>query len=182
MTVNDLRETLTNLVALLAAADAKAATTRGLTEFVELTAPFGDMTLKAFASLAEAGRTPRGEAAGGRRVRPVAAAKADPAAVEAEVVDLYARAAESAVTAAQVEAACDRLGGLTKDALARLAERIELFGAKAMRKDALVAAITARVVERKDAAVRRTLIDRPPPGAGDSPLAAHTPVEDSSMS
>ncbi len=58
MTVNELRDTLTRLVELLQAADAKAATTRGLSEFIESTETFGDLSLKAFVKLAEAGRNP----------------------------------------------------------------------------------------------------------------------------
>ena len=58
MTVQDLRDTLTKLVELLEATDAKAATTNGLTEFVEATANFGNLKLKEFVKLAEKGRTP----------------------------------------------------------------------------------------------------------------------------
>jgi hypothetical protein len=157
VTVNELRDTLTKLVGLLEAADAKAATTRSLSEFIDLSAPFGELSLKAFATLAETGR------AGPSTGRPKAAprGKVDPAAVETEIKDLYARAGEVAVTVEQVKTACGRLGGLTKDALVRVAEGIEMFGAKAMKKDTLVEGITARLVDRKETAVRRTLIDRP---------------------
>jgi hypothetical protein len=156
VTVQELRETLTRLVGLLDAAGAKAATTRDLTEFVESTAPFGDLTLKAFVKLAEAGRMPpppKSQAAG--------KTKADPSAVLSEVRDLYERAADPTVTEDQVRAACGRLSALAKDALVRLADGIELLGMKAKKKDDIVAAITSRLLDRKGAAIRRQLIDRP---------------------
>jgi hypothetical protein len=156
MTVQDLRETLTQLVALLQAADAKAATTRGLTEFVAETASFGDLTLKAFVKLAEAGRSPAAP-----KAKSPTKAKADPAALTAEVTDLYARAADSAVTEDLIRAACGRLATLAKDALVRVADGIELSGMKAKKKDDIVAAITNRLLDRKGAAIRRGLIDRP---------------------
>jgi hypothetical protein len=177
VTVDALRETLTRLTALLEAADAKPATTRGLAEFVELTGSFGELSLKAFVTLAEAGRTPRADSAGAGRPKSTAKAKADPGAVEAEVRDLYARAGEPAVTIEQVRAACVRLGTLKKDGLIRVAEAIELHGAKGMKNGDLVGAITSRLVDRKETAVRRTLIDRPaavndqPPPTGPARVA-----------
>jgi hypothetical protein len=156
MTVQDLRDTLTQLVGLLQAADAKAATTRGLTEFVAETASFGDLTLKAFVKLAEAGRPPAAP-----KAKSPTKAKADPAALAAEVTDMYERAANPAVTEDLIRTACGRLGALTKDPLVRLADGIELFGMKAKKKDDIVAAITERLLDRKGAAIRRGLIDRP---------------------
>ena len=158
MTVQDLRETLTQLVRLLEAADAKKGTVTGLNEFIEATSGFGDLNLKAFVKLAEVGRTPPAP-------RPPAprrgGAKVDPAAVMAEVRALYERAAEPNVTEEQVRAACDRLGGLTKGKLVELADSIGLVGMNAKKKDEIVAGITNRVVDRKGAAIRRQLIDRP---------------------
>jgi hypothetical protein len=86
---------------------------------------------------------------------------AAPGAVEAEVGDLYARAGEAAVTLEQVRAACDRLGGLTKDALVKVAEGIEVHGARGKTKGDLVRLIAERLVDRTETAIRRTLIDRP---------------------
>lgn len=176
MTVNELRETLTRLVGLLEAADAKAATTRGLTEFIALTTPFGDLSLKAFAALAEAGRTPRADGGGLGRPRSAPKGKVDPGAVDAEVRDLYTRAGEATVTLEQVRAVCGRLGGLTKDALVKVADGIELHGAKGKSKADLVRLITDRLVDRKETAIRRTLIDRPEPQpvqAGPPPHPEH---------
>jgi hypothetical protein len=156
MTVQELRETLTQLVGLLQAADAKAATTRGLTEFIEATGPFGDLSLKAFVKLAEAGRTPLPPRPG-----PGGKGRTDPAELAADVKSLYDRAADPTVTEDQVRAACAKLGGLTKEALVRLADSIELFGMKSKTKGGVVADITHRVLDRKGAAIRRQLIDRP---------------------
>jgi hypothetical protein len=164
MTVNHLREALTLLVGLLRAGEAKPATTRELAEFIQATAPFGDLTLKAFVRLAEAGRTPLAEKAGTRT--PGGKAKFDPAAVAAEVRDLYARAADPGVTEDHIRAACGRLAGLGKDPLVTVADGIDLSGMKSKKKDEIVAAITARLVERKGAAVRRQLADRPTPESG----------------
>ncbi|MDB5307176.1 MAG: hypothetical protein JWO38_1378 [Gemmataceae bacterium] len=160
MTVQELRETLTRLVGLLQATDAKAATTRGLSEFVEATAPFGDLSLKAFVKLAEAGRTPPTPKPG-----PAGKSKLDPAAVAAEVKNLYDRAADPAVTEEQMRLSCGKLGSLTKEALVRLAESIQLYGMKTKNKGDIVADITHQLVDRKGAAIRRQLMDRPSPPA-----------------
>jgi hypothetical protein len=160
VTVQDLRDTLTRLVELLQAADAKPATTRGLTEFVERTAGFRELSLKAFVNLAEAGWTPStvkvpsGKRTSGRT-------GADPAVVAAEVKDLYERAADLSVTEDQVRTACGRLAALSKDSLVHLADDIGLHGMKAKKKGDIVAGITNRVLDRKGAAIRRQLIDRP---------------------
>lgn len=156
MNVNQLRDTLSQLTTLLRAAGARQSTLDGLTEFVEATAPFGDLTVKAFVKLAEVGRSPPPP-----KSPPSAKARADPTALAAEVKDLYERAADPAVTEQQVRAACARLSALAKDALVRLADGIELFGMKAKKKDDIVAAITNRLLDRKGAAIRRQLIDRP---------------------
>jgi len=162
VTVQELRETLTRLVELLQAADAKAATTKGLTEFVELTAGFDDLTLKAFVRLAEVGQNPPTPKATATP-KPKSGGKSDREALAAEIRGLYERVADPAVTEEQLRTACGRLGPLAKDALVRVAEGVGLQGMKAKTKNDIVAAITGRLLERKEAAIRRHLVDRPPP-------------------
>jgi hypothetical protein len=161
VTVQELRDTLVRLIALLEAADAKAATTRGLSEFVEATAGFGELSLKAFVGLAEKGRTPAAEkTAGSLRAKSTKGGK-DPVAIAAEVKDLYERAADPNVSEEQVRTACGQLGALTKDGLVKLADDIGLLGMKAKKKDDIVAGITHRLLDRKGAAIRKQLINRP---------------------
>src|SRR5262249_36308699 len=124
MTVQELRETLTRLVELLRAADAKVGTTNSLAEFVELTAGFDALTLKAFVKLAEVGRTPPTQKPPpAPKTRPVKPA-ADPGTVVAEVTALYERAEEPTVTEEQIRSACGRLDVLKKDILVRLSEGV----------------------------------------------------------
>lgn len=159
MTVNQLRETLDQLSGLLRAAGAKATTLNDLSEFVETTVPFGDLTLKAFVKLAETGRTPSTPRP--PRTTQARQPKTDPEAVKSEVKGLYERAADPSVTEEQMRAACGRLGGLSKDALVRLADSMDLLGMRVKRKDDIVAGITDRLLDRKGAAIRRQLTDRP---------------------
>lgn len=167
MTIHELRETLGKLYALLQAADAKAATLKGLAEFIELTQEFGDLNLKAFVKLADTGRNPPAPPTGGRggSSRGVTA---DPAAVSAELADLYARAADPAVTEEQVRAACAKLGGLKKDGLLSVAAGVGIEGMKSKKVGEIADAITSRLVERKGAAIRGQLIHRPTAPAGGS--------------
>lgn len=158
MTVREFRETLAQLVRLLEAADAKKATVTGLAEFIEATTTFGDLTLKAFVKLAEAGRTPAApKPSPTRKPR----ATADAAGIAAEVKDLYDRAGEAGVTEEQIRAACGRLAPVDKDSLVALANEIGLVGMKSRTKPQIVAGITERLLDRKGAAIRRQLIDRP---------------------
>jgi hypothetical protein len=162
VTVQELRDTLSKLVELLQATDAKAATTRDLTEFVEATKPFGDLTLKAFVKLAEAGRAPKSaDPPPTPKPRPGKAVQTDPTALSAEVTRLYERAAEVDVTEEKIRAACGRLSSLKKDALVQLAEGIGLHGMKAKKVSDIADAVTARLLDRKGAAVRGQLIERP---------------------
>jgi hypothetical protein len=169
VTVRELRETLTRLTGLLQAADAKAATVKGLTEFVESITAFDDLSLKEFAKLAEAARAPADAKPTGGRKSSGAKTTADAGAVSQEVTSLYERAAEPAVTEEQIREACGKLGTFKKDALVNLSEGIGLFGMKAKPKDDIISAVTARLLDRKGAAIRRQLIDRPPPSVGSHP-------------
>lgn len=169
MTVDELRETLIQLGRLLQAADAKKGTVSGLAEFVELAAPFGPLSLKAFVKLAEAGQKPPADRPPGQG-RGGAAPKADADALARDLAALYERAGGLEVSEEQLRAACAPLGGLTKDGLVRVADAVGLVGMKAKAKGDIADAITARLLGRKGAATRRELIDRPPaPPAGEAP-------------
>jgi len=50
---------------------------------------------------------------------------------------------------------------LKKDDLVKVADAIELFGMKSRTKNEIIEAITNRILDRKGAAIRRQLIDRP---------------------
>ena len=159
MTVKELNETLTQLVALLKAANAKATTMQGLSEFIESTATFSDLNLKAFVKLAEAGRNPPVSVS--TSTRNSTKVTADTNAIASEVVNLYHRAGEQSVTEEQIRKACDKLASFKKDGLLKLAEGIELLGMKNKTIKDIVAGITNRLLERKGAAIRGQLIQRP---------------------
>lgn len=157
MTVNDLRSTLIQLVALLDAAGAKATTTKALAGFIEDCKPFGDSTLAAFIKFAEQGRNPPAPKPTSR----TQTKKANPDELANQVKHLYDHAAEATVTEDQIRETCGRLDGLTKAALVKVAERIELFGMNSKVKGPIVTAITQRLLERKGATTRRQLLHRP---------------------
>lgn len=168
MTVDDLRGTLTQLAGLLRAADAKKSTVAGLDEFVELAAPFGGLSLKAFIKLAETGQKPSPSGRG----RGAAGPKAEADVLARELAALYERAGDPDVSEDQLRAACAPLPGLTKDGLVKVADAIGLVGMKAKAKDAIVVAITDRLVGRKGTATRRELINRPSSGGDTQPQPA----------
>ncbi len=170
MTVQELRETLIRLVDLLRASDAKASTLKELSEFVESAADFGDLSLKAFVKLAEAGRTPPKSAT--PKNQPSAKTAADPTALAQEIKNLYESAGDPAVAEEQIRATCGRLTPLKKDALVTVAEGIGLEGMKSKLKGDIVAAVTARLLDRKGAAIRSQLIGRPAaPDSASAPMS-----------
>lgn len=158
MTVSDLRNTLTHLLGLLGTADAKPAKLRDLSEFIELTAEFDGLTLKAFLKLAVAGQCPP-------TTRPTtikgSGTSRAPSALAAEVKDLFERASDPSVTEEQCRTTCGMLGKLTKPLLAELAESISVYGMLRKNKAEIITAITNQLLDRKGAAIRRTLINRP---------------------
>jgi hypothetical protein len=165
VTIDQLRETLRQLNRLLEAADAKKATTVGLTEFIEATAPFGELSIKAFVTLAEAGRTPPSDRTSvSPRRGATTKTKVDFTVLAGVLKNLYDRAAEPDVNEEQIRTACAQLGALTKGQLVQIAEGVGLAGMKSKKKDELVAEITRRLIERKGAAIRRQLVDRPAGG------------------
>jgi hypothetical protein len=166
MTVKELNETLTQLVALLQAANAKSATITGLNEFIISTQTFGDLNLKAFVKLAETGRTP---AATASPTRSLGKQTVDTNALAADIVNLYQRAGEPAVTEEQIRTAGGRLTSLKKDGLLKLAEAIGLLGMKSKTVKEIAAVITNRLLDRKGASIRGQLIARPETHQGTHP-------------
>jgi hypothetical protein len=171
VTVQELRDTLTKFVELLKAADAKVATTRALTEFVEQARPFDDLKLGDFVKLAEKGRNPPQPSAPAARPRQSGGQSADPGTLAAEVKGLYDSAGDERVTEGAIREACGRLSALKKDGLIVVAEAIGLAGMQSKKKDEIVTQITNRLLERKGAAIRGQLIDRPPNGGATSGAA-----------
>ncbi|HVL15994.1 MAG TPA: hypothetical protein VM529_25700, partial [Gemmata sp.] len=94
---------------------------------------------------------------------------AEPPATAAgrSVADVYNRAASA--TDAEVEAARASLAGMDAAELARVAAATGHFG------PATAAAVEARILDRRGAAVRRKLIDRPPAGAAPAPTPDAAP-------
>jgi hypothetical protein len=169
VTVQELRETITRLVELLRAADAKANTLRELNEFIESTAAFGDLTLKAFVKLAEAGRTPPKQPT--VKTPRTVKASADPTVLSREVESLYARAADPTVTEEQIQTACGQLTPFKKETIVKVAESVGLEGMKSKPKGEIVTAITTRLLDRKGSAIRSQLIGRPAtPDSSNAPM------------
>ena len=78
-----------------------------------------------------------------------------------EVEGLYAQAADPSTTVEQIEDAMRRLEPLTRDAVVKVAEAIELVVTKGKSKKDVVAMIRQRILGRKGSAQRVNLIDRP---------------------
>jgi hypothetical protein len=101
---------------------------------------------------------------GGRGTRPRPsgpAAAPDPQDLARQAHDLYERAADPAVTTAQIDGLVGQLGGLKKAGLVTVAEAVGLKGMKAKTNEEIIQAIRQRIVSRKGAAQRAGLIDRP---------------------
>jgi hypothetical protein len=171
MKVADLQQHLADLARLLEASGARPVAA-DLAAIREGLAPFRDLPLKGFADFlvrAEAysrGEVPITPAPGGRRAAPSRPAKSKAPAGDADALgrethDLYERAADPAVTPEQIDALAARLGALSKDGLAAVAERIGLKGMKAKSKGAIQEAIRQRIIARKGASQRAGLIERP---------------------
>lgn len=172
MTVSELRNMLTHLHGLLVTADAKPVMLRGLYEFIERTAEFDELTLNALLKLAAAGqRQPS------TRPAPITSPgpRRSPSAIAAEVKDLFERAGDPSVTEEKCRDACELLGTLTKPALAELAESIAVHGMRNKTKTQISAAITNQLLDRKGAAIRRTLINRPDTNPSQSREGAEQP-------
>ena len=183
MTVNELRETLRRLLELLRAADAKAGTVKDLTEFVELTAGFGDVTLKGFVKFAETGQQPPATKSTSGRGSSGAKSTADVDSLVRDVTSLYERAADPSVTEEHIRAVCGSLGSLKKDELTKVAAAIGLEGMKSRPKGDIATAISARILDRKGAAIRGHLVHRPPasaseikPSEGAEPTGLNAPL------
>jgi hypothetical protein len=159
MTVNEFNKTLTQLVELLKITKSNQQTINGLEEFIESTATFGDLTLKAFVKLAETGRTPKLTTT--PQTRNTSKQTVDATAIVIEIKNLYDHAGESTVTEEQIKSESNRLNSLKKPELVKLADSIELSGMKSKKIGEIISGITNRILDRKGAAVRRQLIDRP---------------------
>lgn len=179
MKVADLRQHLADLARLMEATGAKAVAA-DLVAIQEGLAPFNESPLKGFAEfLVRAEAYSRGEvpvappsrkrATSGGRPPSTKAPPVDVEALVQEAKDLYARAADPAVTAEAVEALAGRLKAPKKDDLVRVAEGVGLVGMKAKAKDKIVEAIRARILDRKGAAVRVGINHRPMGEAAPSP-------------
>lgn len=160
MKVADLQEILSHLGRLFESAGSKAAAE--LEAFRECLEPFRELTAKQLATelrkLTEPGqaqpRPPR---------KPTKAPAVDVDSMVREVQVLYSQATDPGTTIERIDETTKRLEPLTKDALVRVAEGIELVGMKNKgKKTDIVAAIRQRILSRKGASQRANLIDRSP--------------------
>jgi hypothetical protein len=82
-------------------------------------------------------------------------------AVAMQAMDVYERAADPSVTAEVIQGLVRRLGTLSKDGVAAVAERIGMKGVRSKSKAANQKAIRERIEARKGSSQRAGLIDRP---------------------
>src|SRR5262249_6106040 len=94
-----------------------------------------------------------------------------------DVQGLYSRAAAPDTTYGQIDEMAKRLESLTKPALVRVAEGVELHGMANKKKDAIVAAIRQRLMSRKGASQKVSRIDRSPFANAEPQPAAAVIVE-----
>lgn len=166
MKVADLQQHLTDLGKLLEASGAKgvgvelAAVGNGL-------APYRELTLKGFADFLVRADPARdgGATAPGQRATRGTALKVQPDvnALAQEAHELHERAAAPTTTEEEIAALMTRLGGLKKDGLVLVGEKIGLKGMKAKAKSGILDAIEERIKSRRGATLRAELIDRPEP-------------------
>jgi hypothetical protein len=181
MKVADLHQHFTDLGRLLSASGAKgvAADLAAVCQGLE---PFRDFPLKNFAeflvkaegyySRGEVPATPTKGGRGGKQRTTgggAKVAKPDVATLTREVRELYDRAGDPSVTPEQIDEATRRLGGLTKDELAKVAEALEMKGMKSKKKDVIQEAIRQRILARKGTSQRVGMIDRSPFTAAGAP-------------
>jgi hypothetical protein len=166
--VADLQQHLADLARLLEASGAKAVA-GDLAAIGKGLAPFRELPLKSFAAFltkAEAysgGEVPLARPAGQRSAAKRAAKAPGPGAeaMANEARELYERAADPAVTLEEIDRLASRLGSLSKDGLAAVAEGIGLKGIRAKTKGFIQEAIRSRITARKGTAQRVGLLDRP---------------------
>lgn len=185
MTVADLKQHLGDLARFLSASGAKTTAT-DLEAIQQGLTPFQSIPLKAFAEfLVRAEAYSRGEVPvlPGKRVtrggkgggKPSAAAQPKPdfGALEKDVLDLYNRAADPSVTTDMVASLTPRLNSLKKDDLVRVCNSLGMSGMKNKKIPELVKAITDRILARKGATTRSSIIDREPSLPRESAVPEH---------
>ena len=165
MKVSDLQDILSHVGHLLESAGGRGATE--LMAFRECLDPFREMTAKQLTS--ELRKLTEAKEAKPKAPRRTAKAPLDVDGMVREAQDVYGRATDPSVTVEQIEEMAKRLEALTKDALVRVAEGIELVGMKSKKtKGEIVAAIRQRILSRKGATQRVNLIDRSPFATADT--------------
>ncbi|MGH7223615.1 MAG: hypothetical protein ACRELF_10330, partial [Gemmataceae bacterium] len=140
-----------------------------LADFRESLTPFSDHPLKRLTDLlvqadaAAQGEPSLGRGGGSKGARKGGSRKKDkpdPATMASEVRALYERAADPAVTEADVNALMARLEPMGKDGLLSVAAAIELKVAKSKNMDYIIGEIRKRILARKSASQRSSIIDR----------------------
>ena len=164
MNVAALQQLLDDIGRLLATAGVRHSTVDELADFREGLTPFRELPLKKLISLlvqgdaAERGApSPRG----GRQSRGRSQDRPDAGALGREIQSLYERAADPAVSEADIDALAARLTPLTKDGLIAVATAIELKVAKSKSKDQIIREIRQRILARKGAHQRAYLLGHP---------------------
>lgn len=156
MTAGDLQEMLAELGRLMDAGRAERTVVNDLKSFAAGLRPYSKEPLAAFTR--QLGNLNRNGASAAPPPPAPVAALAD------EARDLYDRAHHPDVIVDQIQAWGGRLGGLSKDGLVTIAERLGMVGMKSTKKkkDDIQAAIVDRILVLKRSAIRRDNIGHPP--------------------
>lgn len=163
MTVADLKQHLADLARLLESTGGKTVA-RDLVAIAEGLTPFAAQALPEFSkflALAHEYHTT------GKLSAPPKAARAGKSAAPnveetvQRVRRLYERAGDLTMTMLEIETQLGSLKGLKKDALVRVAEALDLVGTGKKTIPLITAAIRQRILDRRSAAQRATLIDNP---------------------
>lgn len=161
MKVSDLQVILLRLDELLQTAGGKRP--GELAAFREGLEPFRDLTIKRFAAelrrLTDPDKADHPPALP-RKSKAGKTSGLDVDEIAREVQTLYFRAAAPETTIDMIEETAKRLESLTKDALVKVAEGIELIGMDHKKKGSIVVAIKQRILSRKGASQKVSRIDR----------------------
>jgi hypothetical protein len=166
MNVGDLRQHLADLAQLLESAGGKSAA-KDLAALSEALAPFAGQSpteFTRFLALAHEYHSTGKLSAPPKPPRAPRAtnAKGDPSAVAVAVRALYDRAGDASLPMDQIESGLAGVSGLSKDGLLNVCQAMELAGMKSRKVDEIRGAIRQKVLDRRAAAQRATMIEGGP--------------------
>jgi len=166
--VADLQQHLSDLSRLLDASGAKQVAT-DLNAIQAGLTPFREQPLKTFAEfLVRAEAYSRGEVplVPPKTTRPrttgARKAKVDPAEAVQRLCQLYDRAGDPSVSAEEIETGLQALEELNKDGLLKAADALEIKGLSRKKVQEIREAVRQKVINRRGAAQRASMIDQQP--------------------